>query len=65
MEYASKTVDEWDEDKSFFSIMDSTIEVDVANDQHDSFNDYLAASNDPFLIQYWDDGARTLDIKAL
>lgn len=65
MEYASKTVDEWDEDKSFFSIMDSTIEVDVANDQHNSFNDYLAASNDPFLIQYWDDGARTLDIKAL
>ncbi|EIP0439997.1 hypothetical protein LRN64_004845, partial [Escherichia coli] len=37
----------------------------MAKDQHDSFNDYLAASNDPFLIQYWDDGARTLDIKAL
>lgn len=65
MEYASKTVDEWDEDKSFFSIMDSTIEVDVMKDQHDSFNDYLKASNDPLLIQYWDDNARTLNIKAL
>lgn len=65
MEYASKTVDEWDEDKSFFSIMDSTIEVDVVKDQHDSFNNYLAASNDPFLIKYWDDNARALDIKTL
>lgn len=65
MEYASKTVDEWDEDKSFFSIMDSTIEVDTMKDQYDSFNDYLSASNDPFLIQYWDDNARTLNTKAL
>ena len=65
MEYVSNTVDEWDEDKSFFSLMDSTIEVGARKDQHGSFNDYLDASSDPLLVQYWDDNARTLNLKAL
>ncbi|NOH84239.1 hypothetical protein F0249_10475 [Vibrio sp. 03-59-1] len=65
MEYVSNTIDEWDEDKAMFSLMDSTIEVDTKKDQHDSFNEYLEASNDPLLVQYWDDSTRTLNIKAL
>lgn len=65
MEYASNTLDEWDEDKSFFSLMDSTIEADSMKDQYESFNDYLEASNDPLLIQYWDETARSLNINAL
>jgi len=65
MEYVSNTVDEWDEEKAMFSLMDSTIEVDSIKDQHNSFNEYLEASNDPLIIQYWDDNSRTFDIKAL
>lgn len=65
MEYVSNTVDEWDEDKAMFSLMDSTIQVDTKKDYYESFNEYLEASNDPFLIQYWDDDARTLNIKAI
>ncbi|MEZ8028125.1 hypothetical protein [Enterovibrio norvegicus] len=65
MEYVSKTVDEWDEDKSMFSLMDSTIQVGTMKDQHDSFHEYLEASNDPLLVRYWDDNTRTLNIKAL
>ncbi|QFI36797.1 hypothetical protein FR932_02585 [Moritella marina ATCC 15381] len=65
MEYVSNTVDEWDEEKAMFSLMDSTIEVDSMKDQHNSFNEYLEASNDPLIIQYWDDNTRTFNIKAL
>lgn len=65
MEYVSKTIDEWDEDKSFFSIMDSTIEVGAIKDQHNSFIHYINASNDPFLMQYWNDNTGTLNVKAL
>ncbi|MBI6283789.1 hypothetical protein [Proteus mirabilis] len=65
MEYTSKTVDEWDEDKSFFSIMDSTIEINTMKNQYNSFNNYLEASMDPFLLQYWDENTNTLNIKAL
>ncbi|WP_119464633.1 putative dsRNA-binding protein [Vibrio sp. PID23_8] len=65
MEYVSKTVDEWDEDKSMFSLMDSTIQVDMAKDLQESFSEYLEASNDPLLVQYWDDDARTLNLKAV
>lgn len=65
MEYVSKTVDDWDENKSFFSIIDSTIKVDIMKDQQVSFNNYLEASNDRLIIKYWDDSARTLNIKAL
>ncbi|NAZ94027.1 putative dsRNA-binding protein [Vibrio toranzoniae] len=65
MEYVSKTVDEWDEDKSMFSLMDSTIQVDMAKDLQESFSEYLQASNDPLLVQYWDDDARTLNLKAV
>jgi hypothetical protein len=65
MEYVSNTVDEWDEDKTMFSLMDSTIEVDTKKDQYNSFNEYLEASNDPLLIQYWDENTRTINIKAL
>lgn len=45
--------------------MDSTIEADSTKDQHNSFNDYLEASNDPLLIQYWDETSRSLNINAL
>ncbi|MPW29688.1 hypothetical protein F9L16_11885 [Agarivorans sp. B2Z047] len=65
MEYVSKTVDEWDEDKSMFSLMDSAIQVDMAKDLQESFSQYLEASNDPFLVQYWDDDAKTLNLKAV
>lgn len=65
MEYVSNTVDDWDEDKSFFSLMDSTIESGSNKDQYSSFNDYLEISNDPFLIHYWDDSSRTINIKTL
>lgn len=65
MEYVSNTVDEWDEDKAMFSLMDSTIQVDKIKDQLDSFNEYFEASNDPLLVQYWDDNTRNLNIKAL
>lgn len=65
MEYVSKTIDEWDNDKSFFSIMDSSIEVNTTKDQHNSFNNYLTSSKDPFIVQYWDDNSRMLDIKTL
>ncbi|MBD1568031.1 hypothetical protein [Aliivibrio sp. S10_S31] len=65
MEYVSNTVDEWDEEKAMFSLMDSTIEVDSIKDQHNSFNEYLEASNNPLIIQYWDDNSRTFNIKAL
>ncbi|EMK0756549.1 hypothetical protein J0A78_01380 [Providencia rettgeri] len=65
MEYVSNTVDEWDEDKAMFSLMDSTIPVDTKKDLYESFNEYLEATNDPFLIQYWDDDARALNIKAI
>lgn len=65
MEYVSNTIDEWDEDKAMFSLMDSTIEVEAIKDQHDSFSEYLEASNDPLIIEYWDDKTKTLNIKAL
>lgn len=65
MEYVSNTIDEWDEDKAMFSLMDSTIEVEAIKDQHESFNEYLEASNDPLIIEYWNDKTKTLDIKAL
>ena len=65
MEYVSNTVDEWDEDKAMFSLMDSTIPANTMKDQQDSFNEYLEASNDPLLVQYWDDSTKTLNIKAL
>ena len=65
MEYVSKTVDEWDEDKSMFSLMDSTIQAEPIKDLHESFNEYLEVSNDPLLVQYWDDNSNTLNIKAI
>ncbi|MFN6784740.1 hypothetical protein ACK4PO_00510 [Proteus mirabilis] len=65
MEYVSNTVDEWDENKAMFSLMDSTIQVDTKKDFYKSFYEYLEASNDPFLIQYWNDDSRTLNIKAI
>ncbi|MCG9964058.1 hypothetical protein [Shewanella cutis] len=65
MEYVSNTVDEWDESKTMFSLMDSTIQVDTKKDQYDSFNEYLEVSNDPFLLQYWDESTKTLNIKGL
>lgn len=65
MEYVSTTLDEWDEDKSFFSLMDSTIEVGSSKDQSSSFNDYINMSNDPFLLQYWDESSKSLNINTL
>jgi hypothetical protein len=65
MEYVSNALDEWDEEKTMFSLMDSTIEVGAVKNQHHSFNEYLEVSNDPFLIQYWDDNTRTLNVKLL
>ena len=55
-------VDEWDESKTMFSLMDSTIQVDTMKDQYDSFNEYLEVSNDPFLLQYWDESTKTLGL---
>ncbi|HIF9463693.1 TPA: hypothetical protein ACX6SF_000057 [Photobacterium damselae] len=65
MKYVSNTVDDWDEDKAMFSLMDSTIQADGIKDLYESFNEYLEVSNDPLLVQYWDDDARTLNIKAI
>lgn len=65
MKYVSNTVDDWDEDKAMFSLMDATIQADTEKDLFESFNEYLEVSNDPLLVQYWDDDARTLNIKAI
>ena len=65
MEYVSNTVDEWDEDKAMFSLMDATIQADTVKDLYESFNEYLKVSNDPLLVQYWDDDSRALNIKAI
>lgn len=65
MEYLSTTVDEWDEDKVYFSLMDSTIKNDFSRDQSSSFINYLEASKDPFLVQYWDESNRVLNFKSL
>lgn len=65
MEYVSNTLDEWDEEKKMFSLMDSTISVGALKNQYHSFNEYLEVSSDPFLIQFWDDNTKTLNVKAL
>lgn len=65
MEYVSNTLDEWDEEKKMFSLMDSTISVGALKNQYHSFNEYLEISSDPFLIQFWDDNTKTLNVKAL
>lgn len=65
MKYVSNTVDDWDEDKAMFSLMDATIQSDTEKDLYESFSKYLEISNDPLLVQYWDDDARTLNIKAI
>ncbi|MCD6004237.1 DUF835 domain-containing protein [Halomonas sp. IOP_6] len=65
MKYVSNTVDDWDEDKAMFSLMDATIQADTEKDLYESFKEYLEVSNDPLLVQYWDDDARTLNIKAI
>ncbi|MFB2824127.1 hypothetical protein [Aeromonas veronii] len=65
MEYVSNTLDEWDEEKKMFSLMDSTILVGALKNQYHSFNEYLEISSDPFLIQFWDDNTKTLNVKAL
>ena len=65
MEYVSNTLDEWDEEKKMFSLMDSTISVGALKNQYHSFNEYLDISSDPFLIQFWDDNTKALNVKAL
>ena len=65
MKYVSNTVDDWDEDKAMFSLMDANIQAGTEKDLYESFNEYLEVSNDPLLVQYWDDAARTLNIKAI
>lgn len=65
MEYISNTVDEWDEDKAMFSLMDATIQANYEKDLYKSFNEYLEVSNDPLLVQYWNDDTKKLDIKAI
>jgi hypothetical protein len=65
MKYVSNTLDEWDEGKKMFSLMESTIEVGAVKNQQYSFNEYIEASYDPFLMQYWDDSTRRINVTAL
>ena len=65
MKYVSSDIDEWDEDKSFFTLIDSIIETNSNRDQHISFNQYLEESEDPFIGQYWDDKSQEIDINKL
>lgn len=64
-EYESSAVDEWDNTKSFFTIMDNAIPNHSASNEAKRFLEYIDTSQDPFLMKYWDDASKSLNFDVL
>ena len=63
--YEDSNLDEWDINKSLFNYMDAAISTKPYSDVTRDFSDYISATDDPILTQYWDDKTNSINIELL
>ncbi|CDG89903.1 hypothetical protein [Xenorhabdus bovienii] len=63
--YESTALDEWDTSKSLFNYMDTAISSKNDSNSAKDFSDYLSVTDDPILINYWDENRDRLNTELL